>query len=153
MKITDYLTPELVIAELEGSAKEEALKRLAAGVTEVFPKLSEEKILTVLRDREALGSTGIGGGIAIPHGKMAELEKIIVLFARSRSGIEFAAVDGQPVHLFFLLLAPENSAGIHLKTLAQISRMLKNRDFCDKLLEAADGLSLFAMIKLEDERS
>lgn len=154
MKITDYLTPELVIAEFEESTKEEALKRLAAGVTnKVFPELSEEKILTVLRDREALGSTGIGGGIAIPHGKMAELEKIIVLFARSRGGIEFAAVDGQPVHLFFLLLAPENSAGIHLKTLAQISRMLKNRDFCDKLLEASDGLSLFDMIKLEDERS
>lgn len=153
MKITDYLTPELVIAELAETDKEETLKRLAVGVAGVFPELSDKKILTVLRDREILGSTGIGGGIAIPHGKMAELEKIIVLFARSRRGVEFAAVDGQPVHLFFLLLAPENSAGIHLKTLAQISRMLKNQGFCDKLLEASDGLSLFAMIKLEDERS
>lgn len=153
MKITDYLTPELVVAELEQGSKDETLKLLSAQVAEVFPELSEAKILTVLQDREALGSTGIGGGIAIPHGKMAELEKIVVLFARSRQGVDFAAVDGQPVHLFFLLLAPEDSAGIHLKTLAQISRMLKNRNFCDQLLEAEDRSSLFAMIKQEDERS
>jgi PTS system nitrogen regulatory IIA component len=153
MKITDYLTPELVVAELAQVSKEETLKLLSVRVAGVFPELSEEKILNVLSDREALGSTGIGGGIAIPHGKMAELEKIVVLFARSRQGVDFAAVDGQPVHLFFLLLAPENSAGVHLKTLAQISRMLKNRDFCDKLREAEDSLSLFTMIKLEDERS
>ncbi len=153
MKITDYLTPELVVAELAEVGKEETLRCLAARVAGVFPEISEAKIITVLGDREALGSTGIGGGIAIPHGKMVELEKIIVLFARSRKGVEFAAVDGQPVHLLFLLLAPENSAGIHLKTLAQISRMLKNRDFCDQLLEASDGSSLFAMIKQEDERS
>ena len=153
MKITDYLTPELVVAELEQISKEETLKLLSVRVAEVFPELSKEKILNVLRDREALGSTGIGGGIAIPHGKLAELEKIVVLFARSRLGVDFAAVDGQPVHLFFLLLAPENSAGVHLKTLAQISRMLKNRDFCDKLREAEDGLSLFTMIQLEDESS
>ncbi|MBN2808051.1 MAG: PTS sugar transporter subunit IIA [Deltaproteobacteria bacterium] len=153
MKITDYLTPELVVAELAETGKEETLKLLAARVAAVFPELSEKGILAVLREREALGSTGIGGGIAIPHGKMAELEKIVVLFARSRQGIDFAAVDGQPVHLFFLLLAPENSAGIHLKTLAQISRMLKNHDFCEQLREAEDGSSLFAMIKQEDERS
>ena len=153
MKITDYLTSELVIAEITETGKEEALKRLAAGVGGVFSELSQEKILTVLRDREALGSTGIGNGVAIPHGKMAELEKIIVLFARSRKGVEFASVDGQPAHLFFLLLAPENSAGTHLKILAQISRMLKNREFCDKLLNASDALSIFTMIKQEDERS
>jgi PTS system nitrogen regulatory IIA component len=153
MKITDYLTSELVIAELAETGKEEALMRLAAGVSGVFSELSQEKILTVLRDREALGSTGIGNGIAIPHGKMAELEKIIVLFARSRKGVEFASVDGQPAHLFFLLLAPENSAGTHLKILAQISRMLKKREFCEKLLNASDALSLFTMIKQEDERS
>ena len=153
MKITDYLTSELVIAELAETGKEEALMRLAAGVSEVFSALSEDKILTVLRDREALGSTGIGNGIAIPHGKMAELEKIIVLFARSRKGVDFASVDGQPAHLFFLLLAPENSAGTHLKILAQISRMLKNREFCEKLLNAPDAQSLFTMIKLENEHS
>lgn len=153
MKITDYLTSELVIAELTETGKEEALMRLAAGVAGVFSELSQEKILTVLCDREALGSTGIGNGIAIPHGKMAELEKIIVLFARSRKGVEFASVDGQPAHLFFLLLAPENSAGTHLKILAQISRMLKNREFCEKLLNASDALTLFTMIKQEDEHS
>lgn len=153
MKITDYLTSDLVIAELVETNKDATLKRLAAGVTGVFSELSDEKIITVLSDREALGSTGIGNGIAIPHGKMAELEKIIVLFARSREGVEFASVDGQPAHLFFLLLAPENSAGTHLKILAQISRILKNREFCDKLLNASDGLSLFNMIRQEDELS
>ncbi|RLB67570.1 MAG: PTS sugar transporter subunit IIA, partial [Deltaproteobacteria bacterium] len=92
MKITDYLSPELVVAELAQTSKEETLKLLSARVAGVFPELSEGKILTVLSDREALGSTGIGGGIAIPHGKMAELEEIVVLFARSRDGVDFAAV-------------------------------------------------------------
>ncbi|MBN2707356.1 MAG: PTS sugar transporter subunit IIA [Deltaproteobacteria bacterium] len=152
MNITDYLTPELVLAELEARDKEAALAQLAAGVSGVFPQFSCARVLTVLREREALGSTGIGGGIAIPHGKMAEIDNIIVLFARSRTGVDFAAVDSRPVHLFFLLLAPENSAGIHLKTLAQISRMLKNPDFRTALREAADREALFALIREEDER-
>ena len=151
MKITDYLTPDLVIADLAVTAKDDSLVLMARAVSGVFPEYSSETILTVLREREALGSTGIGGGIAIPHGKLPDLDEIIVLFARSREGVEFAAVDGQPVHLFFLLLAPENSAGIHLKTLAQISRMLKNQAFCEALLNAADSAAIYTLIKEEDE--
>ncbi|MCK5916707.1 MAG: PTS sugar transporter subunit IIA, partial [Deltaproteobacteria bacterium] len=139
MKITDYLTPALVVAELEMQAKDEALQFLAGRVAEVFPALEESEVLAVLKDREALGSTGIGGGIAIPHGKLGGLEKVIVLFARSSQGVEFAAVDGKPVHLIFLLLAPESAAGTHLKILARISRMLKQQEFCDKLLEKSEA--------------
>ncbi|MCK5680332.1 PTS sugar transporter subunit IIA [bacterium] len=153
MKITDYLTPDLVVAELEASAKDGALQFLAAQVAGAVPGLEESEILTVLKDREALGSTGIGGGIAIPHGKMSGLDKVVVLFARSVKGVEFAAVDGKPVHLIFLLLAPQGAAGTHLKILARISRMLKKREFCDKLLEVAVAADLYSMIKLEDESS
>ena len=153
MKITDYLTPELVVAELAVSSKDEALQELAEQVAAVIPGLESAGILAVLKEREVLGSTGIGGGIAIPHGKMSGLEEVLVLFARSSQGVEFAAVDGKPVHLIFLLLAPESAAGTHLKILARISRMLKQSEFCDKLLAAADAGALYALIKQEDESS
>jgi PTS system nitrogen regulatory IIA component len=153
MKITDYLTPELVVAELAVSSKDEALLKLAEQVATVVPGLESAGVLAVLKEREALGSTGIGGGIAIPHGKMGGLEEVIVLFARSSQGVEFAAVDGKPVHLIFLLLAPESAAGTHLKILARISRMLKQSEFCDKLLAAPDAGALYGLIKQEDESS
>ncbi|MBN2706609.1 MAG: PTS sugar transporter subunit IIA [Deltaproteobacteria bacterium] len=152
MKITDYLTPALVVADLEASDKDEALSALAAAVAGALPDLPAARVLAVLREREALGSTGIGNGIAIPHGKLGELEKIVVLFARSRRGIRFAAVDGEPVHLFFMLLAPEDSAGGHLRALARISCLLRDRDFCARLLQADDAPTLFAMIREADER-
>ncbi len=153
MKITDYLTPELVVAELTASVKDEALQELAEQVAKVISGLESAEVLAVLKEREALGSTGIGGGIAIPHGKMVGLEDVVVLFARSIKGVEFAAVDGKPVHLIFMLLAPENAAGTHLKILARISRMLKQSAFCDKLLVAADAGALYDIIKQEDESS
>jgi len=153
MKITDYLTPELVVDELPPAAKDEVLKILSDRVAEVVSGLSAETVLAVLKEREALGSTGIGGGIAIPHGKLAELKDIVILFARSREGVDFAAVDGQPVQLFFLLLAPESAAGTHLKILARISRMLKNQEFREKLLAAPGAAELHALIREEDERS
>ncbi len=151
MKITDYLTPELMLAELTASAKDEALRQLAEQVAAVVSGLESAEVLTVIKEREALGSTGIGNGIAIPHGKLAGLEEVLVLFARSSQGVEFAAVDGKPVHLIFLLLAPENAAGTHLKILARISRMLKQAEFREKLLAAADANALYDLIKQEDE--
>ncbi len=153
MKITDYLAPELVVAELEAETKDEVLQSLAGRVASVRSELDETEILKVIKDREALGSTGIGNGIAIPHGKLSGLENVVVLFARSRKGVEFAAVDGQPVKLIFLLLAPENAAGTHLKLLARISRMLKGEDFCHKLLELDTADELYAVIRSEDENS
>jgi len=153
MKITDFLAPELVVADLEAGTKDEALQSLAGRVASVVPELDAAEILTVIKEREALGSTGIGNGIAIPHGKLGGLEEVIVLFARSKKGVEFAAVDGNPVHLIFLLLAPENAAGTHLKILARISRMLKREEFCHKLLELSAADDLYAVIRSEDENS
>ena len=108
-------------------------------------------MLHVLLDREKLGSTGIGDGIAIPHGKLAGLEEMVVAFGRSRSGIAFEAMDGKPVHLFFLLMAPENSAGQHLKVLAKISRMLKDAGFRKNLLEAKTHDDLVRLISEKDD--
>ena len=153
MKITDYLTSELVVAELAVSSKDEALQQLAEHVAAVSPELESAGVLAVLKEREALGSTGIGGGIAIPHGKTSGLKEVVVLFARSSPGVEFSAVDGKPVHLIFLLLAPVGAAGTHLKILARISRMLKQPEFCDKLLAASDAGELYDLIKFKDENS
>ena len=153
MKITDFLVPELVVADLEVVTKDEALRSLADRVASVVSELDAADILAVIKDREALGSTGIGHGIAIPHGKLGGLEEIVVLFGRSKKGVEFAAVDGNPVHLIFLLLAPENSAGTHLKILARISRMLKREEICHKLLELSTAEDLYAVIRADDENS
>jgi len=153
MKITDYLTPELVVADLEANNKDEVLKLLAGKVANEVSGLDADEILAVLMEREALGSTGIGGGIAIPHGKLAGLENVVVLFARSGQGVDFVAVDGKPVHLIFLLLAPEGAAGIHLKLLAQISRMLKRHELRDELQEITTAEGLYSLIKQEDENS
>ena len=108
-------------------------------------------MLRVLLEREKLGSTGIGDGIAIPHGKLAGLDEILVAFGRSREGIAFEAMDGKPVHLFFFLMAPENSAGRHLKALAKISRMLKDAAFRENLLEAKTHDDLVRIIAEKDD--
>ena len=101
--------------------------------------------------RESLGSTGIGDGVAIPHGKVSDLHELVVAFGRSKKGIAFDAIDGKPVHLFFLLLAPENSTGQHLKALAKISKMLKTPNFRKKLIEAKTKSDLYKAIVEQDE--
>jgi PTS system nitrogen regulatory IIA component len=102
-------------------------------------------------DRERLGSTGIGGGIGIPHGKIKDLESLVLGFGRSRKGVDFEAIDGKPTHIFFILITPENSTGLHLKLLARISRILKNDQFKERLQNAADRDEIFDIIKEEDE--
>ena len=116
-------------------------------------KFDPEAMLHVLLEREKLGSTGIGDGIAIPHGKLAGLDEMVVAFGRSREGIDFEAMDGKPVHLFFLLMAPENSAGQHLKALAKISRMLKDAGFRKNLLEAKTHDDLVRIIAEKDDET
>ena len=111
---------------LKARNKRDALAELAGVFAKGKIRVDPEAMLHVLLEREKLGSTGIGDGIAIPHGKIAGLDEMVVAFGRSREGIDFEAMDGKPVHLFFLLMAPENSAGQHLKALAKISRMLKD---------------------------
>jgi PTS system nitrogen regulatory IIA component len=154
MKITELLRQEFIVEELKGKNKKEVLAELAG----VFKKtgiaaLDTDGILKVLLDRERQGSTGIGEGIAIPHGKMAGLEDMVVSFGRSRDGIDFESMDGRPAHLFFLLMAPENSAGLHLKALAKISRMLKDAAFRNKLMEAKLHGDLFKVITDKDDET
>ncbi len=110
------------------------------------------QMVSVLMAREELGSTGIGDGIAIPHGKIPELDELIVSCGRSKKGIDFNARDGKPVHFFFLLLAPENSAGQHLKVLAMISRLSRNKVFRKKLMEAGSTTELYELIVEKDDR-
>ena len=150
MKILDNLKEEAIISDLQATDKKGVLQELAsvlAGITEVGP----EEMVRVLLERERLGSTGIGGGIAIPHGKMKSLSSLLMGFGRSRKGVDFDAMAGKPTHLFFLLLAPEDSTGGHLKMLARISRLLKNSVFKERLINAADGRELYAAIEKEDE--
>jgi PTS system nitrogen regulatory IIA component len=114
MKITEMLKREFVLEQLKAGNKRDALAELAGVFAQGRIKVDPEAVLHVLLERERLGSTGIGDGIAIPHGKLPGLEEMVVSFGRSREGIAFEAMDGKPVHLFFLLMAPENSAGQHL---------------------------------------
>jgi len=113
--------------------------------------LDRDEIVHVLMERERLGSTGIGGGIGIPHGKLKTLETLVLGFGLSRTGVDFESMDGKPTHIFFLLLTPENSTGLHLKVLARISRILKNELLKERLMTAADADEICAIIREEDE--
>jgi PTS system nitrogen regulatory IIA component len=151
MKITELLRNEFVLERMEAKSKKEALAELAGVFAKGKSKCDSGAMLRVLMEREKLGSTGIGGGVAIPHGKLAGLDEILVAFGRSREGISFEALDGKPVHLIFLLMAPENSAGRHLKVLAKISRMLKDGGFRKKLLETRKHDDLVRIITEKDD--
>jgi nitrogen PTS system EIIA component len=151
MKIAELLRSEFVLEQLEAKSKHEALAELAGVFAQGKNKCDSGTMLRVLLEREKLGSTGIGGGVAIPHGKLVGLDEILVAFGRSREGISFDALDGKPVHLIFLLMAPENSAGQHLKALAKISRMLKDGGFRKRLLETRTHHDLVRIIIEKDD--
>jgi PTS system nitrogen regulatory IIA component len=151
MKITDILDEASIIQDLCSTSKKGVLEELSDVLVEGGKLPDRDKVVEVLLDREKLGSTGIGDGIAIPHGKMKGIEDLVTSFGRSTKGINFESIDNKPTHLFFLLVAPENSAGIHLKALARISRLLKDPSFRRRLMEAKDRRDLFAIIAEEDE--
>lgn len=151
MKITEILRKEFILEELKAKSKREVLVELVGVFSKGQVKLDPDAMLHVLLEREKLGSTGIGDGIAIPHGKLAGLEEMAVAFGRSREGIDFEAMDGKPAHLLFLLMAPENSVGQHLKALAKISRMLKDEAFRKKLLAAKGCDELFEALAEKDD--
>lgn len=151
MKIGDFLNPELILPELAARTKEEVLMELSDRIARNFPRLSAEKLLRILKERERLGSTGIGDGFAIPHGKSNSIDQMIISFGRSRAGIPFDSLDGKPAHYFFVLIAPENSAGNHLKALAKISRFLKNSLFKESLAKAEDREELRKLIQDQDD--
>jgi PTS system nitrogen regulatory IIA component len=152
MKITDMLRKEYMIERLLARGKTAVLEEMVAQFQRGPETFSEPEMVRVLLEREKLGSTGIGEGIAIPHGKLEGLEGMIVAFGRSPEGIDFEAMDGKPVHLFFMLMAPENSTGQHLKVLARISRMLKDGDFRQQLLDAGSVDQLYRIIADKDDR-
>jgi len=151
MDIKDIIAKEYIIEDLKSKTKREVLVELA----EVFKRGRVEpdcgSMVEVLLEREKLGSTGIGDGIAIPHGKLAGLDNLMISFGRSREGVGFDSLDGNPVYIFFLLMAPENSAGQHLKALAKISRMLKDRDFRKGLIEAESPEEMYNLIIEKDK--
>lgn len=152
MRISEFLSPEAVIADLRARDKQEILRELSTAFARAHPSLKEERLVEVLREREKLGSTGIGEGVAIPHGKLAGLTQLVAAFGVSRQGVDFEAIDGKPTHLFFALVAPENSAGVHLKALARISRLFKNPRFRASILEAPTTADIHALIVQEDAR-
>ena len=150
MKICDLLQKEAIVPDLKSSNKIEVLEELVAPLAEIAA-VNREDLVKVLMERERLGSTGIGGGIGIPHGKLKDLESLVLGFGLSHKGVDFESLDGKPTHIFFLLVTPENSMGLHLKVLARISRILKIDPFKDRLLNAADADEILAIIKEEDE--
>jgi nitrogen PTS system EIIA component len=152
MSISDALRETCVIVDLRGGTKEEVLTELASALKETGFIENVEEAVKVILEREKLGSTGIGDGVAIPHGKMKELQNVLCAFGRSMRGIPFGAVDGQPVHIFFLLLAPEESAGLHLKMLSRISRIVRDPSFRKKLMEETNAPQLYKDIVEEDRK-
>jgi PTS system nitrogen regulatory IIA component len=151
VKIVDFLRPEAVSANLAGRAAAEVLAELCRPVA-AATGLEAGRLLQTLLDRERLGSTGVGEGVAIPHGKLGGLSGIVAAFGRAPEGIDFRAIDGRPARLFFALFAPESSAGAHLKALARVSRIFRSPAFREAILAAPDAAAIFRLIEAEDAR-
>lgn len=152
MRVVDILTEELIVPRLHSTTKAEVLRELAEHLAAHHPHIEADRLVTVLLDRERLGTTAIGEGIAIPHGKLPGLKGVVTVFGRSLTGIDCHSLDGAPTKLFFLLVAPDESAGIHLKALARVSRLLKDRAFRERLLRAANQTDLYRAICEEDAK-
>jgi PTS system nitrogen regulatory IIA component len=150
MKILDVLPKEAIIADLKSRTKTEVLDELVTPLAR-RSGVSPEELVRVLLERERLGSTGIGGGIGIPHGKLRDLDNLMIAFGLSRKGVDFESLDGEPARIFFLLLTPENSTGLHLKMLARISRILKNEPFKERLMASDGADQIYEILKEEDE--
>ncbi len=152
MKIAEFLREDLIVPELAAKDKPGVLAELCAALARVHPGLSAARLTEILLEREKLGSTGIGEGVAIPHGKLPGATTLLAAFARSPAGVEFDAIDKRPAQLFFVLFAPENSAGIHLKALARISRLFKSGSFRRAILEAQGAAGIYQLISEEDAK-
>ncbi len=152
MKIMDYLNEEWVIPDLKGTDKPSILNELSGVLVKPCQVASAEELVQVLLDREKLGSTGIGEGIAIPHGRLKKLKRFYISFGRSLNGVDFDSIDRKPSQLFFLVMAPENSAVDNLKLLSRIVTLLKEPSFKKRLMEAPSPKELFQIISEEDEK-
>jgi len=152
MKILNILPEALVIPALTGRTKDAVLRELAEHMAAEHSEIDAQRLSDVLWERERLGSTAIGDGIAIPHGKLPGLKAVLGAFGRHPQGVDFQSLDGNPTKLFFLLVAPEDSVGQHLKALARVSRLLKDSSFRKQLIDAADRSELYRSIREEDEK-
>ena len=150
MKLTDILEKGFIIPSLKAESKKNALEELVSVFATRYPEIDKDEFLRVLLEREKLGSTGIGEGVAIPHGKVKNFDKLIISFGRSQQGIDFDSNDSQKVHLLFLLMAPESSTGHHLKALAKISRLLKDSETRKRLINAEDRGEIYQIIAESD---
>ena len=140
MQLNQIFKMEFINPHLSARSKDGALEEMIHTVIIGGLKLNSSSIIDILKQRESLGSTGIGDGVAIPHGKISDIHDIVMAFGRSEDGIAFDSLDGKPVHLFFMVLAPENSAGQHLKILAKISKMLKDESFVKNYWKPVPGM-------------
>lgn len=151
MKLSELIDEDYILPELKAKDKKGVLEELVDALVKREPSIDKKALVKVLLERERLGSTGIGDGVAIPHGKFHGITRPIISFGRSRKGLDFESMDGEPVFLFFLLVAPEYSASIHLKALAKIAKILKNSAFRKILMEAPDKNELYQTIIQNDE--
>ncbi len=155
MKIVDFVGPELVVPQLQAHEKSAVIRELAdhlAAHVSGAQKIDREVLAKVLLERERLASTAIGEGVAIPHGKLDAVGKLVACVGRAPEGVDFDSMDGRPTHLFFVLVAPENSTGVHLKALARISRLFKDPEFRTRLMQAKDAQEIFKVIADEDAK-
>lgn len=150
MKLTDFISENTIITDLESTDKKSVLEELSLPVSTIT-KIEHKDLVRVLIERENLGSTGIGNGIGIPHGKLKNLKTLVLGLGVSRKGVNFDAMDGKPVYLFFLLLTPDNSTDLHLKLLARISKILKNEIFKEKIVHASRPEEIMQILANIDE--
>jgi len=152
MMVSDVLAKEFIMPELVSTEKRELLDEMSGNISELVGGLDREELLEVLLEREKLGSTGIGHGVAIPHAKIKGIERVIVSMGISGNGVDFQSMDDKPVHIFFLIIAPEQSSAAHLKVLSGISRLLKDAAFRNKLMKAESRDDIYNTIVEEDKR-
>ena len=152
MTLLDILSPRSVLVGLQGETKEEIIEELVDSLESGTVVTDREKVLQAVVEREKIMSTGIGDGIAIPHGKSDAVTRLAAALGIHKRGVDFEALDGEPAYVFFLLVSPANVSGPHIKALARISRLLKNDDFKKRLISAADTAEIMRLIEAEEKR-
>lgn len=151
MQLSEIINKKNIIPDLKARNKKGVLEELAEAIASQEPSIDKGALVKVLVEREQLGTTGIGDGVAIPHGKLTGIKGPVISFGRSKEGLDFESMDGQPTYIFFLLVAPDNSSGVHLQVLAKIAKMLKSSIFRNRLKEACSTEEIYQTIVQADE--
>jgi len=152
MKIVDIISPDAFIAHLRSQTKRDVLRELSERIERQLPAIGADALTSILMERESLGSTGIGDGVAIPHGKSPHLDRLVAAFGRSIPGVPFDSMDGKPAHLFFLLVGPAESTGMQIKALTGISRLFIRETFRQRLMAAGNADDLWKIFRKEEEK-